>query len=245
MKKLKIILLFLSIVLVFFTGFIYNSFNGNPINRYIATKKVESYLAMNYPEEEFKIKKVYYNFKLGHYLAKAYSPQNMNVQFLVSPRGNGYIYDEYLDKYAKDQELSQHFSEQIVKIVFPIAKDKVMETSKVKAEIYIKKDKYPSNTIYSKDIEEPFNLNIYFKGDKISKEEFVEKCITVRDTILANSYGFKADCFGFDYRWGIKSEGYSLNVEGDELNFSKEQLLSSKSLFDYGEINSNKSKSQW
>jgi len=91
MKKSKIILVFLSIVLVIFIGFIYNSFNGNPINKYIATKKVESYLAMNYPEEEFKIEKVYYNFKLGHYLAKVYSPRNVNIQFLVSPRGNGYI----------------------------------------------------------------------------------------------------------------------------------------------------------
>ncbi|MDH7578418.1 MAG: DUF3139 domain-containing protein [Bacillota bacterium] len=243
MKKCKIILASLVILLIFLIGFIYNSFNGNPISKYIATKQMENYLTMNYPEEEFKIERVYYNFKLGNYVGKVYSPRNGDIQFTVSPRRNGYIYDEYIDKYAKDYELSRQFSEQIGKMVFPIVKEKVGETSEVSAEIYIKKGKYPSDAIYSKDMEESFSLNIYFKGAKVSEEEFVEKCMTVRDTILAN--GFKVDRFRFDYRWGIKHEGYSLDVEKEELHSSKKQLLSSKSLFNYGEINADKSKSKW
>lgn len=237
-RSCKIILASLAIFLVFIIGFIYNSFNGNPVSKYIATKQIENYLTMNYREEDFKIERVYYNFKLGNYVGKVYSPRNGDIQFTVSPRRNGYIYDEYIDKYAKDQELSRLFSEQIGQMVFPIAKDKVVETSEVTAEIYIKKGKYPSDAIYSKDMEENFSLNIYFKGDKVSVEEFVEKSMNVRDTILAD--GFKVDRFRFDYRWEIKHEGYSLDVKKEELHSSKEQLLSSKSLYNYGEINANK-----
>lgn len=237
MKKYKTILAFLVVLLVLFTGFIYNSFNGNPISKYIATKEMQNYLTMNYPEEDFKIKRVYYDFKFGNYMGNVYSPRNGDIQFTVSPRRN---YDEYIYKYAQDHELSQRFSEQIGKMVFSIAKEKVVGTSEVSVEIYIKKGKYPSDTIYSKDIDESFSLYIYFKGDRVLEEEFVEKCITIRDAILANS--LKVDRFHFDYRWGIEREGYSLDVGKDELHSSKKQLLSSKSLFNYGEINAQKSK---
>lgn len=239
-RYFKIILASMVIFLVSLVVFIYNSFNGNPLSKYIATKQMENYLTMNYPEEDFKIERVYYDFKFGAYVGKVYSPRNGDIQFTVSPRRNGYVYDEYIDKYARDQELSRLFSEQINQMVFPIAKEKIVETSEVTAEIYIKKGKYPSDASYSKNMEENLSLNIYFEGDKVSEEEFVEKCMNVRDTILAS--GFKVDHFRFDYRWEIKHEGYSLDVKKEELHSSKEQLLSSKNLFNYGEFNANKSK---
>lgn len=161
--------------------------------------------------------------KMRDYLTAHYSGESM-------PVGRGY-YDEYVTRYAQDHTLSKRFAEQIGEMVFAIAKEEVSETTGVSAEIYVERGKYPRDAAYSTSMEEHCRLSIAFRGGRISEEEFVDKCVTVRDAVLAR--GFRVDYFGFDYRWGIKPEGFSLVLERDELYSTRESILAGGKVYRY------------
>ncbi|MED1740265.1 hypothetical protein P4U97_12270 [Bacillus swezeyi] len=67
MKKKAIYasLLFLILVIGFY---IYNAFNGNPISRSLAEKKLEAYLQETHHGENLNIKESFYNFKYAEYV---------------------------------------------------------------------------------------------------------------------------------------------------------------------------------
>jgi hypothetical protein len=234
-KKENLIVILIILVAIP-VSFIYDSFNGNPIGKYMARQKMADYLETHYPQQAFKIDRVYYDFKFGGYTGSISSPRDPSIRFMLHTRNHGEIYDQYIDKYAKDQALSQRFSEQVSQLVLTAAKDQVEETSKVSADIYIKKGKYAPTTNYSPEMEEHFTADIRFTGRKISADDFLERSIAVRDAVLAK--GFKVDEFGFDYEWGIKGEGYSLGIPREQLTASKQQLRSH--LVNYEKFNASK-----
>ncbi len=80
-KILKISSLLLAIVLITGIGFFANSLVGNPISKVLATKSAEEYLEKNYKEKDFVIKKISYDFKIGGYHAKIYSPTSIDSHF--------------------------------------------------------------------------------------------------------------------------------------------------------------------
>ncbi|GEM_PF-6608190 len=234
--KKEIFIVILIILVAIPVSFIYDSFNGNPIGQYMARQKMADYLETHYPQQAFKIDRVYYDFKFGGYTGSISSPRDSTIRFMLRTRNYGDIYDQYIDKYARDQALSKRFSEQVSQLVLTTAKNQVMETSKVTADIYIKKGKYAPTTDYSPEMEEHFTAEIRFSGRKISADDFLEKSIAVRDAVLAK--GFKVDEFGFDYEWGVKGEGYSLDVSREQLTASQQELT--PCLINYENFNASK-----
>ena len=136
--KKEIFIVILIILVAIPVSFIYDSFNGNPIGQYMARQKMADYLETHYPQQAFKIDRVYYDFKFGGYTGSISSPRDSTIRFMLRTRNYGDIYDQYIDKYARDQALSKRFSEQVSQLVLTTAKNQVMETSKVTADIYMR-----------------------------------------------------------------------------------------------------------
>lgn len=103
--------------------------------------------------------------------------------------------------------------------------------------IYIEKDKYPIDTEYSSQVDEPYSVILNFEGEQIFKHEFVELCYTAKETLKEK--GFTIDAYIFDYReHNSKDKGgldYSLELRKDQLAYSKQEMLLIENLNVYGD----------
>ena len=80
-KALKIIALVLALVLIAGIGWFANALVGNPVSKYLANRSAEKYISEVYPEEDFLVREVRYDFKVGGYYAKIYSPRSIDSDF--------------------------------------------------------------------------------------------------------------------------------------------------------------------
>ena len=95
-KALKIIALVLALVLIAGIGWFANALVGNPVSKYLANRSAEKYISEVYPEEDFLVREVRYDFKVGGYYAKIYSPRSIDSDFSLSVDFLGKVlYDTY------------------------------------------------------------------------------------------------------------------------------------------------------
>lgn len=80
-KALKIIALILALVLIGGISWFANALVGNPVSKYLAGKNAEKYISEIYPEEDFLVREVRYDFKVCGYYAKIYSPRSIDSDF--------------------------------------------------------------------------------------------------------------------------------------------------------------------
>lgn len=80
-KPLKIIAIVLAVVIVGVTGFFANAIFGNPLSKHLANRSAEKYISEVYPEKYFIVRNVKYDFKVGGYYAKIYSPVSIDSNF--------------------------------------------------------------------------------------------------------------------------------------------------------------------
>ncbi|MCI8501541.1 MAG: hypothetical protein HFJ85_04815 [Oscillospiraceae bacterium] len=99
-----------------FLLFAATSFLGDPISGSLAKVAIHEYVAQHYPEREFEIGEIKYNFKFGEYSAKVSDPTSRDTQFLVSWEGNG-CSDNYeyavLDGWNTMDRLAEECAEEI------------------------------------------------------------------------------------------------------------------------------------
>lgn len=225
------------VLLVSFIFWIYSGFNGNPIKKVQAEKDMKSYLQKNYPDKDFQLGPVTYSMKFGSYDAVVTSKGDSNISFTLSWRKKAKVmYDEYIEKYAKDETLSKKFANEITERLKIILKDKLKDFNDAGSEIYIKKGAYSSTESYRKDMPEKVDLWVEMKGDKIPEEEFVERCVIARDEIAKE--GYKIEGYYFSYMVNFEGDAkgggeqlYSISLREKLLNASKEEILKSKKLY--------------
>lgn len=80
-KALKITAFILALALIGGIGFFANALVGNPISTFLANRSAEKYISETYPEGDFLIRDVRYDFKVGGYYAKIYSPRSIDSDF--------------------------------------------------------------------------------------------------------------------------------------------------------------------
>ncbi|MBQ1996047.1 MAG: hypothetical protein II237_07650, partial [Clostridia bacterium] len=80
-KALKITAFILALALIGGIGFFANALVGNPISKFLANRSAEKYISETYPEGDFLIRDVRYDFKVGGYYAKIYSPRSIDSDF--------------------------------------------------------------------------------------------------------------------------------------------------------------------
>ena len=80
-KALKITAFILALALIGGIGFFANALVGNPISKFLANRSAEKYISETYPEGDFLIRDVRYDFKMGGYYAKIHSPRSIDSNF--------------------------------------------------------------------------------------------------------------------------------------------------------------------
>lgn len=135
----------------------------------------------------------------------------------------GGYYDGYITEYNRDHALSKRFAGEIAALVLPVAAAAVPETTAVRAEIFVRKGRYPAQASYAPGMAEPVCLHVSFRGAAVSEAEFVDRCVTVREAVRAR--GLPVQHLRFDYRWCVSGEGFGLDMEGDALTADRRSLL--------------------
>ena len=104
MKKIfKIIAILVAFVLIAGVLFITNAFVGNPISKAIVSDNAKKYVAETYPNTDYYIDRVGYDFKTGGYYAQVKSPSSIDTYFSVHYNMWGKVgYDNYTS-YVEDR----------------------------------------------------------------------------------------------------------------------------------------------
>ena len=93
---------FVGVFVVIFATFVLFAFYGNPISQLLVTKNAKDYLQENYPNTDFKIETVNYDFKTSDYYVCVVSPSSADSRFEIGAGLNGKIgYDTYEDAVVK------------------------------------------------------------------------------------------------------------------------------------------------
>jgi len=227
-------------MLILFALWVYSSFFGDPVSKYITRKKVQNYLEEYYPNNNFKIKSIDYDFKFGGYSVKIISEKDTAVKYVISARTNGVVYDQYKEEHLRDREMEARFSDHIEEVLLSLIKSKVPELAAIQIEIVIRKGKYDKNADYSMDMDEVIKVyvNIHEKGsDKLSMGDFLEKAIQIRD--IVTDRGFKMEYFHCYYYFRQKGDGFGLELRRDQLHQSGDSLIDR--VIDYSVLNQKRS----
>lgn len=229
-----------SIIVILLLGIIfwlYSGFNGNPVSKIRAEKDMKNYLETTYKGRDFKIGKVYYSMSFGVYTTKVTGQKDSSISFTLSWRGGRIRYDEYISKYAMDNELSKIISSQITEETAPIIKSQIPDVTDVTSEIEIKKDVYTSDKSFSKDMREKITIWIYMKGDRIPRDEFIDRCIKSRDILKEKGYniGTLSIHYNTSFKGDVKGQGealYSIAIRDNLMSASKDEMLKSKDFWE-------------
>ncbi len=94
---LKVLSFIFATILIGFIVIAGNSLLGNPISSHIAKNIAEDYMEETYPNTDFYIDSVAYDFKMGNYNARVRSNSSVDTAFLVAidVLGNKVSYDTY------------------------------------------------------------------------------------------------------------------------------------------------------
>lgn len=238
MKKPIILLIFIAALLFSAGYYIRSEFHGDPISKYLATRRINNYISTSYPGEQFEIDHINFEFKTKLYVADIYSQSNGDISFQIGVKkgGKGIYFDQYIEKYGKDHELSEKFANYLSTSITDALIEKIPQLSEVIVIIYIEKDKYPAATEYSSYIDEPYSVILNFEGEQIFKHQFVELCYNAKETL--KEMGIIVDNFIFDYReYDSKDRGglgYSLELRKEQLTYSANEMLLIETLNVYG-----------
>lgn len=80
-KILKIIALIIALSLITGIGVFANALVGNPVSRYLAKATAEKHIEESFPEGDFYIEEIIYNFKDGYYHIRLNSPSSPDSTF--------------------------------------------------------------------------------------------------------------------------------------------------------------------
>lgn len=215
-KALKIIALILAVALIGGIAFFANALVGNPLSKYLANRSAEKYISEVYPEKDFMVREIFYDFKTGNYYAKIYSPRSIDSSFRLYIDFFGKIYyDTYEDKVLTGQNtadrINNEYREAVDRVLnstlFPYNSNIGYGDIEFIPEEY--KDNYdvPSYAIVTETLisDEIYDINemgrkaghlvIYVADDELTEEKMAETLLSLKDIFNKSGVSFYAiDC---------------------------------------------------
>ena len=210
LKKIAIALgvMFLLVVLFFLFAFF-----GNPVSKMLVTKNAEKYIQKNYPDENYAIDYVAYDFKTSDYYVKAVSPDGVDRHFSLRGSWGGRItFDTYESSVADKWNTAERINDEYRKTV-----DKVFESKEIPYETHISfGDIQFADSDYAQDETTPDYaiptdslmldaeydiyemgkkagcLTLYIYDDTVSTEKLSEILLAVKELMDKEKVGFKA-----------------------------------------------------
>ncbi len=212
-KILKITALILALVLIAGIGWFANALVGNPVSKHLAQKSAEKYISETFPDEDFIIREIFYDFKTGNYYAKIYSPRSIDSNFNLYIDFFGKIlYDNYEYAVLAGENTAYRINKEYREAV-----DNVLESPSFPYECHIAfgdiefipeeyKDNFdvPSYAIVTEtltpdafyDINEigkkAGHLVIYVADDELTEEKMAEALLGIKDVFDKSGVSFHA-----------------------------------------------------
>ena len=112
-KTMRIIAFVLAMILIGGLVWFANAMNGNPISAMLARKTATAYLAEHFPDTDYYIEAIGYNFKDGNYYAHIRSASSIDTQFSLYITMLGQLrydtYDSVTDGFVTAQRLDMEY----------------------------------------------------------------------------------------------------------------------------------------
>ena len=103
-RALKIAALVLALALMAGVGWFANELVGNPVSRFLCRRSAEAYLAEHYPDTDFRVERVDYNFKMTCYHARIVSPSSADSSFSLYQSWTGAVYHDLYESQVAGRE---------------------------------------------------------------------------------------------------------------------------------------------
>lgn len=102
-KTIKIISIITALILIIGLLFLANALVGNPLSKSIVTKNAKSYVKETYPNTDYYVDKVGYDFKNGSYFAFIKSPSSIDTYFSLDFTYLGKLVHNSYSSYVEDK----------------------------------------------------------------------------------------------------------------------------------------------
>jgi len=213
-----------------------NYTNGNPISKSQSERSVTSYIEKYYPNKEYKISSVRHLSGTNKYeFGVEFQDKSSYLFFITCKDGDKIIADGCGYSNNTDFDLSDKIGEQITNEIKPLLGNQIPGFEGVVAHIRVPSGANNKNIDFTKDLQANLFVSMDLKGEKISKEDFVDRCIKTRE-ILAQK-GYKVRSCRVDYHLslpngskGLGEEIYSLTIDNYLINAPKAEILNSDAL---------------
>ena len=212
-KALKITAFILALALIGGIGFFANALVGNPISKFLANRSAEKYISEAYSDMDLIIRDVTYDFKVGSYYARIYSPRSIDSNFTLHIDFFGKIlYDTYEYSVLTSENTAQRINEEYRYAVdsvlnsrlFPYNSDIGYGDIEFIPEEYKNNFDVPSYAIITEtlvpdaiyDINEmgrkAGHLTIYVADDELTPEKMAEVLLGLKDIFDRSGVSFHA-----------------------------------------------------
>lgn len=212
-KALKITAFILALALIGGIGFFANALVGNPISKFLANRSAEKYISEAYSDMDLIIRDVTYDFKVGSYYARIYSPSSIDSHFSLSYDFSGnLIYDSYDHRVLNGENTAQRINEEYREAVDSVLNSPLYPYNSYIGygdiefipEEYKNNFDVPSYAIVTEtlvpdaiyDINEmgrkAGHLTIYVADDELTPEKMAEVLLGLKDIFDRSGVGFHA-----------------------------------------------------
>ncbi len=212
-KALKITAFILAIALICGIEFFANALVGNPLSKHLAGRSAEKYINEVYPEKDFIVREVKYDFKVGGYYAKIYSPRSIDsdfelrIDFLGKVQYDTYEYDVLTGQNTADRinaEYRNAVDSVLNSPLFPYGYDIGYGDIEFIPEEYKDNFDVPDYAIVTETLilDEIYDINemgskaghltIYVADDELTKEKMAEVLLTIKDIFDRSGVRFYA-----------------------------------------------------
>lgn len=225
-KTLKIIALITAFILIVGLSWFANALLGNPISKMLATNTAKKHLAETYPDTDYYIERIAFNFKSTNYYAHIKSPTSIDTEFTLYISMLGELtldtYDDVVNGFNTARRVDTEYRELVDTIFehpnFPYSGRIGYGTLEIYPDEFIgneENDEFPSYSIAQSslvldkiyDIRElgrqAGHIIIYVEGDTVSIEKTAEMMLDIKSYFDDANIPFVAMDFTLQY---MKSE---------------------------------------
>lgn len=241
LKKRKILFSFMAFILIGLVLFIYDQFNGNPVSKYLATKKLERYLKDTYPDKELRIERGAYNFKDQEYSFQVLEKGSVRYFFGVK----GYWPEVYRDGIYEanlDTELMEKIGKEAEEEIQALLAKDVKTLHSVYVYVEFLKGTFPPDTHWNKSmkLEKPIKMHIYLNATHATKEQIFEDTKKIQTILNQNGYNYErvninANVIGDPKLSGKDIQGQDIGYLKYGIHFTKDEELKIKNMREFNQ----------
>lgn len=189
--KIEVKHFFAAAVILLILGFVFclvNSFIGNPVSAFVASRRIQDYAAVNYPASDLVLSDVKYNFKNNAYGCHAQSKKSEDTKFYIQ-YSHGRVSDDYeyevANHFTTYRRLSNNFDDMVTNIIekeYPhettlMIGDLIGDTQQLTPDVPLNLNNMPLQ----------LSLTVYILSDVRNEEQMVSLLLELHQLMLSNN----------------------------------------------------------